>query len=78
MNYIAIPEATNKRLQIWATQAHLSQDEYALQVLENFLDEQEAYSIALAQAERIDQGLDKTLSFDETLKDLGLERHDLS
>ena len=45
--------------------------------LEEYLEDQEDYLIALARSERIEKGLDKPLSFEEVLKELNLDKEDL-
>ncbi len=74
MTTLIIPDDIGKRLVEFAEKAHLSKDEYAAQVLEEFLEDQEDYLIALAQSERIEKGLEKTLSYEEVLKELGLDK----
>ncbi len=77
MTYLAIPDELNKRLTALAEQAHVPKNEYAMQLLEEILEDQEDYLIALERSERIEKGIDKTLSLEEVLKELGLEKKDL-
>lgn len=72
MTYLTIPAELDKRLAALAEKAHMPKDEYALQALEEFLEDQEDYLIALSRSERIDQGIDIPLSFEEVLKELNL------
>ena len=76
MSYLTIPDELDKRLSALAEKAHVSKDEYALHALEEFLEDQEDYLIALARSERIERGIDKTLSFEEVLKELNLAEKD--
>lgn len=77
MTYLAIPDDLDKRLAELAAKAHVSKDEYALQALEEFLEDQEDYLIAVSRLERIEKGLDKTLSYEEVLKELELDAKDV-
>jgi RHH-type rel operon transcriptional repressor/antitoxin RelB len=77
MATLIIPTDLDKRLAILAEKAHISKDDYAIQALEEFLEDQEDYLIALARSERIDKGIDTPLSLEEALKELGLEKEDL-
>lgn len=77
MSYLVIPDEIDKRLAALAAKAHISKDEYALQALEEFLEDQEDYLIALAQSDRIEKGLERTYSYEEVLKELGLDEKDL-
>lgn len=73
MTRLTIPDALDKRLAALAAMAHVAKDEYALQLLEDSLEDQEDYLIASARLERLEKGLDKPLSFEEVVKELGLE-----
>jgi RHH-type transcriptional regulator, rel operon repressor / antitoxin RelB len=73
MTYLSIPNELDKRLTLMAAQAHLEKDDYVLQLLEESLEDQEDYLIAAARLERLEKGLDKTLSYEEVVKELGLE-----
>lgn len=77
MTYLVIPDELDKRLAVLAAKAHVSKDQYALQALEEFLEDQEDYLIALARMERIEKGIDKTIPFEEVLKKLGLDETNL-
>ena len=74
MTYLPIPDDLDKRLAALAAQAHLSKDEYAAQLLEDVLEDQEDYLEALKISDRIEKGLEKTFSYEEILKDLGLDK----
>jgi RHH-type rel operon transcriptional repressor/antitoxin RelB len=78
MTYLAIPDDLDRRLTAVAAQIHIPKDEYALQLLESLLEDQEDYLIAQARLDRIEKGIDKTISFEEVLKELDLEKDDLS
>jgi len=71
MTYLAIPSALDRRLTTLAKQAHVAKNDYALHALEEFLEDQEDYFIALAQSERIEKGLERVYSYEEVLKELG-------
>lgn len=77
MTYLTIPDELDKRLAALAAKARVSKDTYALHALEEYLEDQEDYLIALARSERIEKGLDKPLSFEEVLKELNLDKEDL-
>lgn len=77
MTYLTIPDELDKRLTALAKKVHLSKDTYAAQLLEEILEEQEDYLIALERSERLEKGIDKALSLDEVLMELGLEKKDL-
>ncbi len=68
MTYLPIPDDLDKRLAALAAQAHLSKDEYAAQLLEDVLEDQEDYLIALMRSERLDKGIDKVVSFEEIVE----------
>ncbi len=74
MTTLLIPEEMGKRLETLAERVHLPKDKYALQLLEEILEDQEDYLDALEISERIEKGLEKTFSYEEILKDLELER----
>lgn len=77
MATLIIPTDLDKRLTALAEKAHVPKDDYAIQALEDFLEDQEDYLIALARSERIDKGIDTPLSLEEALKELGLGKEDL-
>ena len=68
MTYLTIPDELDKRLAELAAKAHVPKDEYALHALEEFLDDQEDYLIALEISQRIEKGEEKTISYEEVLK----------
>lgn len=73
MTTLIIPDDIGKRLAEFAEKAHLSKDEYAAQVLEEFLEDQEDYLDALEISLRIEKGEQKTIPFEEILKKFGME-----
>lgn len=77
MKPLLIPNDLNKRLETLAAKVHLSAEECAAQALEEFLDDQEDYLIALERLGRIEKGIDKTISLEEMLGKLELEEKDL-
>lgn len=72
MTYLTIPDELDKRLSSLAEKAHVPKDEYALHALEEFLEDQEDYLVALSRSERIEKGIDTPLSFEDVVKELGL------
>lgn len=68
MTYLVIPDELDKRLAVLAEKAHVSKDEYALQALEEFLEEQEDYIQALEISQRIEKGEEKTIPYEEVLR----------
>jgi len=77
MTTLIIPDDLDKRLTALAKKAHVPKDQYALQALEEFLEDQEDYLLALARSERLDKGIDKAVSLEEALKELDLEIKDI-
>ncbi len=68
MTTLIIPDDVGKRLLDFAEKAHLSKDEYATQVLEEFLEDQEDYLEALEISLRIERGEEKTIPYEEVLR----------
>ncbi|OJW47879.1 MAG: hypothetical protein BGO67_03040 [Alphaproteobacteria bacterium 41-28] len=68
MTYLTIPDELDKRLAALAAKAHVSKDEYALQALEEFLEDQEDYLQALEISQRIERGEEKTIPYTEVLR----------
>lgn len=68
MTYLVIPDELDKRLAVLAEKAHVSKDEYALQALEEFLEDQEDYIQALEISQRIEKGEEKTIPYEEVLR----------
>lgn len=68
MTYLTIPDELDRRLTALAAGAHVSKDEYALHVLEEFLDDQEDYFEALEISQRVEKGEEKTISYEEVIK----------
>lgn len=73
MTYLTIPDELDKRLTALAAQAHVPKDEYALNALEEFLEDQEDYLEALEISLRIERGEEETIPFEEILKKYGIE-----
>ncbi len=69
MTTLLIPDDLDKRLAAFAAQAHVPKDEYALQALEEFLEDQEDYFVALEQSIRLDKGIDKARPFEELIEE---------
>ena len=69
MTYLTIPDKLDKRLAALAAEAHVPKDEYALHALEEFLDDQEDYLIALTRMERIERGEDEALPFEDLVEE---------
>jgi RHH-type rel operon transcriptional repressor/antitoxin RelB len=77
MPYLTISDELDRRIAALAEKAHVPKDEYVIQVLEEFLDDQEDYLIALTRLELIEKGIHKPIPFEVVLKKLGLEKDDL-
>ena len=69
MTTLLIPGDMSKRLEALAAQAHVPKDEYALQLLEEILEDQEDYLIALARSERREKGIDEARPFEELIEE---------
>ena len=63
-----------QRLNHLAKETHRTKTYYIQQAVEDFLEEQEDYYLALAVKERIDSGEEKLYSLEEAKKILGLEK----
>ena len=68
MRTLALPENMDKRLNAIAANIHLSKKTYALRLLEESLEDQEIYRIALERSERIAKGIAKTISLEEMIE----------
>jgi RHH-type transcriptional regulator, rel operon repressor / antitoxin RelB len=68
MTYLTIPDELDKRLTALAAKAHIPKDKYALQALEEFLEDQEDYLQALEISERLEKGEEKTIPYKEVLR----------
>lgn len=68
MTHLVIPDELDKRLTALAKKAHVPKDEYALHALEEFLEDQEDYLIALEISHRVESGKEKTIPYEEVLK----------
>jgi predicted DNA-binding protein len=68
MTKLIIPVELDKRLAALAAKAHIPKDEYALQLLEELLEDQEDYLEALEVSRRIENGEEKTIPYEEVLK----------
>lgn len=77
MTTLIIPDEMDKRLKVLAGKVHLPKDEYALQLLEEILEDQEDYLDALEVSLRIERGEEKTIPFEKILKKYGMgdDRH---
>jgi predicted DNA-binding protein len=73
MTTLIIPDDIGDRLAEFAEKAHLSKDQYAAQLLEEALEDQEDYLEALEISLRIERGEEKTIPFEEILKKYGIE-----
>lgn len=65
---IRLPEAMEQRLSQLAKETHRSKSYYVKRAIEEFLEEQEDYLIALTRMERIESGEDKAIPFEELVK----------
>jgi len=74
MTYLTIPDELDKRLAALAAKAHVPKNEYALHALEEFLEDQEDYLQALEVSQRIERGDEKTIPYEEVLKQLEDEK----
>ena len=68
MTYLTIPDELDKRLAALAAKAQVPKDEYALHVLEEYLEDQEDYLLALEISQRIERGEEKTIPYEEVLR----------
>jgi len=68
MTTLIIPDDLGKRLEALAKKAHVQKDELAAELLEEILEDQEDYLIALARSERIEKGIDQPIPFEEIVK----------
>ena len=68
MTYLTIPDELDKRLAALAEKAQVPKDEYALHVLEEYLEDQEDYLLALEISQRIERGEEKTIPYEEVLR----------
>lgn len=74
MSYaVNFPDEFGKRLSALAKRTHRQKDELAYQALQEFLEDQEDYYEAVKIQKRIDQGLEKTYSWEEVKKIAGLD-----
>ena len=65
MTYLTIPDELDKRFSALAAKAQVPKDEYALQALE---EDQEDYLLALEISQRIERGEEKTIPYEEVLR----------
>lgn len=68
MSYLTIPDELDKRLSVLAEKAHVPKDEYFLHAFEEFLEDQEDYLEALEISLRVERGEEKTISYEEVLR----------
>jgi RHH-type transcriptional regulator, rel operon repressor / antitoxin RelB len=73
MMTIRLPEKMEKRLSKLAKETHRTKSYYVKRAIEEFLDDQEDYLLALAVMERVERGEEKTIPFEEILKKYGPE-----
>lgn len=65
---IRLPVEMEQRLSQLAKETHRSKSYYVKRALEEFLEEQEDYLIALTRMERIESGEDKAIPFEDLIK----------
>lgn len=70
---LRLPEEIEKRLEVLARKTGRSKSYYAKRAIEEFLEDQEDYLLALGALERVERG-ERTVSLEELEKQLGLER----
>lgn len=73
MMTIRLPEEMEKRLSQLAKETHRTKSYYVKRAIEEFLEDQEDYLMALAVMERVERGEEKTIPFEEILKKYGNE-----
>ncbi len=73
MMTIRLPEEMEKRLSDLAKETHRTKSYYVKRAIEEFLEDQEDYLMALAAMERFERGEEKAIPFEEILKKYGLE-----
>lgn len=66
---VRLPKELNERLERFAQKTHRSKSYYIRKALEQFLEDQEDYFLALARLEE----KNPRISLDEALKELGVE-----
>lgn len=62
-----------KRLSQLAKDTHRTKSYYVKRAIEEFLDDQEDYLLALSVMERVERGEEKTIPFEDILKKYGME-----
>lgn len=65
---IRLPELMERRLSDLAKETHRSKSYYVKRAIEEFLEEQEDYLIALSRMERIESGEDKAIPFEKLVE----------
>jgi RHH-type rel operon transcriptional repressor/antitoxin RelB len=73
MMTIRLPEQMEQRLSLLAKETHRTKTYYVKRTIEEFLDDQEDYLLALSVMERVEKGEEKTIPFEEILKKSSLE-----
>ncbi|MBP9693022.1 MAG: ribbon-helix-helix protein, CopG family [Alphaproteobacteria bacterium] len=68
MMTIRLPEEMEQRLSQLAKETHRTKTYYVKRAIEEFLDDQEDYLLALSVMERVEKGKEKTIPFEEILK----------
>lgn len=66
---IRLPDVLDKRLSQLAKTTERTKSFYVRRAVEEYLDDQEDYLIALARMERIDKGIDKALPFENLVEE---------
>lgn len=69
MMTIRLPDDLEKRLSQLAKQTHRTKSYYVRHAIEEYLDDQEDYLVALSRMERIDKGIDKALPFEDLVEE---------
>jgi RHH-type rel operon transcriptional repressor/antitoxin RelB len=69
MMTIRLPEELEKRLNKLAKETHRTKSYYVKRAIEEFLEDQEDYLIALMRMERIEKGEDQALPFENLIKE---------
>ncbi len=68
MMTIRLPEEMEQRLSQLAKETHRTKTYYVKRAIEEFLDDQEDYLLALSVMERVEKGKEKTIPLEEILK----------
>jgi RHH-type rel operon transcriptional repressor/antitoxin RelB len=68
---VRLPEELEKRLNRLASETHRTRSYYVKRALEQFLEDQEDYLLALSRSEKVKKG-ERTYTLEEAKKKLGL------